>query len=222
MKKTVIIVAGGLGQRFEGNTPKQFIVLNNLPILMHSILAFYSYDNEISIIVILPENQINNWKLLCEKYKFDVKHKVIKGGQTRFESVKNGIMQVNEKSLIAIHDGVRPLVSKPTIDNCFKTAEKFGNAVPVVEFVDSIREIGFTDCFPLKRANLRLVQTPQIFKSDILKQAYKKNYNSTFTDDATVLESIGEKINMIEGNRENIKITTKTDLIIAEALIATV
>ena len=218
MKKTVIIVAGGLGQRFESDTPKQFVVLNNLPILMHSILTFNNYDNEIEIIVVLPENQMNSWSVLCEKYKFNVNHKVIKGGQTRFESVKNGLKEVKEKSLVAIHDGVRPLVSEKTINNCFKTAQKLGNAIPVIEPVDSIREIGFSENFPLKRANLRLVQTPQVFISDKLNNAYKQSYKSTFTDDATVFESMGEKINIVEGNRENIKITTKTDLIIAKAL----
>jgi len=220
MRKTVIIVAGGLGQRFDGNIPKQFVVLNKLPILMHSILAFYNYDNKIEITLVLPDNQKDRWSTLCEEYQFDIKHKVIKGGETRFESVKNGISEIKEKSLIAIHDGVRPLVSKQTIDNCFETAKKLGNAIPVIEPVDSIREIGFAECFPLKRVNLRLVQTPQIFISNKLKQAYKQTYNSSFTDDATVLESIGEKINIVEGNRENIKITTNIDLTIAEALVS--
>jgi len=219
MKKVIIIVAGGAGQRFEGNTPKQFVVLNNLPILMHSILAFYNYDNTSEIKVVLPENQIDKWNKLCVKYNFDIKHEIVKGGKTRFESVKNGIAEVNSKSLIAIHDGVRPLVTEQTIKNCFETAQKFGNAVPVVESVDSIREIGFTECFPLKRVNLRLVQTPQVFISDKLRQAYKQEYKNIYTDDAAVFEAAGEKINIIEGNKENIKITTKTDLIIAEALI---
>ncbi|MBN1250821.1 MAG: 2-C-methyl-D-erythritol 4-phosphate cytidylyltransferase [Bacteroidales bacterium] len=219
MTKFAIIVAAGSGERFSGNIPKQFVLLKGLPILMHSINAFFNFDNSIKIIVVLSDNQTHTWKELCSKYEFEINHKIVNGGQTRFESVKNGLSTINEDSLIAIHDGVRPLVSNTTIKNCFSTAQMLGNAIPVVEPVDSVREIGFNESFSLKRNNLRLIQTPQVFKTEILKIAYQQNYNSTFTDDANVVESIGEKINLVEGNIENIKITTNTDLIIAEALI---
>ena len=219
MNKFALIVAGGLGHRFKGNIPKQFMLLNNLPILMHTLNTFIKFDNEINIILVLPKDQTIRWNELCKKYEFKIKHKVVIGGKTRFESVKCGLKEIKTKGLVAIHDGVRPLVSNDTINNCFKTAKTLGNAIPVIKSVDSIREIGFTECFPLKRENLRLVQTPQVFTIDSLKKAYKQKYTSSFTDDASVIESMGEKINMVEGNKENIKITTKTDLIIAQALI---
>ncbi len=216
---TVIIVAGGSGNRFKSEIPKQFIELNGKPILMHSIIAFYKYQKGIEIILVLPEQQLDFWYSLCEKYNFKIKHRIVHGGKTRFESVKNGLETVKlSQNLIAIHDGVRPLVSQNTIDCCFQQAKIFGNAIPAILPVDSVRQVSNNANIPIDRSKLRLIQTPQVFKIKILKKAYEQKYTENFTDDASVLEAIGEKINLVEGNRENIKITNRIDLIIAEAI----
>lgn len=216
---SVIIVAGGSGSRFKSEIPKQFIELNGKPILMHSITAFYKYQENIEIIVVLPEHQVDYWHSLCKKHNFKIKHKVENGGKTRFESVKNGLDTVkNSQNLIAIHDGVRPLVSENTIERCFREAEISGNAIPAILSVDSVRQVSIETNFPIDRSKLRLIQTPQVFKIDILKKAYRQKYKNSFTDDASVVEAMCEKINLVEGNRENIKITNKIDLVIAKAL----
>ncbi|MEN8119789.1 MAG: 2-C-methyl-D-erythritol 4-phosphate cytidylyltransferase [Bacteroidota bacterium] len=219
MMNSVIIVAGGSGSRFKSEIPKQFIELNGKPILMHSITAFYKYQENIEIIVVLPEHQVDYWHSLCKKHNFKIKHKVENGGKTRFESVKNGLDTVkNSQNLIAIHDGVRPLVSENTIERCFREAEISGNAIPAILSVDSVRQVSIETNFPIDRSKLRLIQTPQVFKIDILKKAYRQKYKNSFTDDASVVEAMCEKINLVEGNRENIKITNKIDLVIAKAL----
>ena len=216
---TVIIVAGGSGSRFKSDILKQFIELDGKPILMHSIAAFYKYQKNIEIIVVLPEQQIDFWHSLCKKHNFKIKHRLENGGKTRFESVKKGLDTVKfSQNLIAIHDGVRPLVSQNTIKRCFQEAEISGNAIPTILPVDSVRQISKGTNIPTDRSKLRLIQTPQIFKIDILKKAYKQKYKESFTDDASVIEAMGEKINLVEGNRENIKITNKIDMVIAEAL----
>jgi len=216
---TVIIVAGGSGNRFKSEIPKQFIELNGKPILMHSIIAFYKYQEDIEIILVLPEQQLDFWYSLCEKYNFKIKHRIVHGGKTRFESVKNGLETVKlSQNLIAIHDGVRPLVSQNTIESCFQQAKIFGNAIPAILPVDSVRQVSNNANIPIDRSKLRLIQTPQVFKINILKKAYEQKYTKNFTDDASVLEAFGEKINLVEGNRENIKITNRIDLIIAEAI----
>ncbi|RLD82834.1 MAG: 2-C-methyl-D-erythritol 4-phosphate cytidylyltransferase [Bacteroidetes bacterium] len=216
---TVIIVAGGSGNRFKSEIPKQFIELNEKPILMHSIIAFYKYHNNIEIIVVLPKPQIDYWHSLCKKHNFNIKHRVVNGGKTRFESVKNGLYTIKQsQNLIAIHDGVRPLVNQNTIERCFKEAEISGNAIPTILPVDSVRQISKDTNISIDRSKLSLIQTPQVFKIDILKKAYKQKYKESFTDDASVIEEMGEKINLVEGNRENIKITNSIDLVMAEAL----
>ena len=217
MKRYAIIVAGGKGLRMSDDIPKQFILLKNRPILMHTIDVFFHFDNSIKIILVLPKEHILLWQELCKNHNFSIDCAIVEGGSERFFSVKNGLNLVEQNSIVAIHDGVRPFVSQKTLENCFSTAEKLGNAVPVVPLNESVRWVENGANRTINRANLRIVQTPQIFRSDILQAAYQQPFNENFTDDASVVEHFGEKINLVEGNSENIKITTKSDLIIAES-----
>jgi 2-C-methyl-D-erythritol 4-phosphate cytidylyltransferase len=223
LKKYVLILAGGKGDRIKSEIPKQFITIAGKPVLMHTISQFYNYIHRIEIILILPSNYLKLWDELCKKYNFNIKHKIIKGGKTRFYSVKNGLSAINKnkESMVAVHDGVRPVLNKKTISKLFSYAEKYGNAVPCVTITDSIRKIIRLNQnnISIDRNNLRAIQTPQCFKLSILEKAYSQNYNKNFTDDANVVESIGEKIHLINGNIENIKITTPVDLLIAETLL---
>jgi 2-C-methyl-D-erythritol 4-phosphate cytidylyltransferase len=196
------------------------MLLKDEPILMHSIKSFYTFDNNMEIRIVLPESVIDSWKVLCQKYNFSINHKIFSGGETRFHSVKNGLQSLEIPCLIAIHDGVRPLVSQNTISNCFKMAEEMGTAVPVIAVKESLRKIIEEDSIAEDRSAFRLVQTPQIFHSDILLNAYNTEYRTTFTDDAGVVESAGFKIYITDGNEENLKITTPKDLLLAEALIS--
>lgn len=218
-QETVIIVAGGKGERMQTSVPKQFIEINNQPVLMHTIGVFLDYNSKINVIVVLPETQIENWHALCKKHAFTFPHKVVTGGATRFHSVKNGLKYVGNSGLIAVHDGVRPLVSIRTIDACFREAEINGASIPVIDPVESIRQINENGSNSVDRSKYKLVQTPQIFKAEILQKAYLQEFTSFFTDDASVVENIGITIHLVEGNRENIKITSPFDLKIAEALL---
>ena len=213
MQLYAVIVAGGSGKRMQTETPKQFLELAGKPVLMRTIERFKTFDDSIEIIIVLPENQIEYWTFVQKKYSFSIRHKIAKGGATRFHSVKNGLELVPEHSLVAIHDGVRPFVSADTIKRCFETAEKLGNAIPVVTVSDSLRMITNEGNIPIDRQLVRIIQTPQTFNSSIIKKAYQQEYRYEFTDDATVLETLGEKINLVEGNKENIKITTPEDLL---------
>jgi 2-C-methyl-D-erythritol 4-phosphate cytidylyltransferase len=221
LKNYAIIVAGGSGTRMGSELPKQFIEIKKKPILMHSISAFFNFDKEISIIVVLPESQLNFWEELCKKHAFYIPHTVTSGGKERFNSVKNGLSLIIDKnSLVGIHDGVRPCVSIETLQRCYNTALETGNAIPVVDIVDSIRKVASNGSSTSKnRADYKIVQTPQCFNTSKLKKAYALEYIDSFTDDASVFEAFGESINLVEGNRENIKITTPTDLIIGEAYL---
>lgn len=218
MKRFVIIVAGGSGQRMKSSIPKQFLAINNEIILMMSINSFYLFDQSIEIIVALPENQISIWKELCLKHNFIVKHSIVAGGQTRYHSVKNALVNVNTEGIVAIHDGVRPLVSYETIERVFKKASLSENAVPYIDLVDSIRYVDSVTNHPVDREKYKLIQTPQCFKVNLVKKAYEQPWEESFTDDASVVEKLGNKINLIKGNRENIKITSQVDLKIAEVL----
>ena len=216
LKKYVIIVAGGSGSRMKSDIPKQFLELDGKPMLMHTINAFYQYDSEITIIVVLPKAQFIFWEELCAVYKYRVPHLKAPGGKTRFDSVKNGLALINEDGLVAVHDGVRPFVSIQLIDRVFTIAEISGNAVPFITPQDSVRLAYKTDNNIVERENVCLIQTPQCFYSDLLKRAYNKPYNYDFTDDASVVTAVGEKINLVGGCYENIKITTTHDLHMAE------
>ena len=218
-EKIVIIVAGGKGERMQTEIPKQFLEIKGKPILMHTIDQFRIYNSDIQQIIVLPVTQIEFWKDLCKKHNFKVPHEIIVGGSTRFESVKNGLKAVKIPALVAVHDGVRPLVSIDTIARCFDEAEKNGAAIPVIELVDSIRHVTKNGNQSVDRNNFKLVQTPQIFDGELLKKAYQQEYSAFFTDDASVVESLGVTIKLVEGNRKNIKITNEYDLKLAEAYL---
>ena len=216
VKKSVIIVAGGSGSRMGSELPKQFILLDNLPVLMWSILCFINYDPSIFIVVVLPESQISTWKALCLKHDFKYPHQVVKGGETRFHSVKNGLSSLGETDLVAVHDGVRPLVSEQTIANCFDQAGETGAAIPVLTMNETIRTGSLQHSETVDRSLFYTVQTPQVFWLSILEAAYTQNYNPSFTDDASVVEQSGFQIRMVMGNRDNIKITHPEDLVVAK------
>ena len=216
MKKVALIVAGGKGERMNTDIPKQFLMLNDLPILMHSLNAFSHLDK---IILVLPRAQIENWEELCKQYNFILKHTVVAGGINRFGSVKNGLAKIDEGSIVAIHDGVRPLVSKNLINKLIGATKKGNGIIPIVAVKDSIRKVEGYKSKAVSRSNLYKVQTPQCFFASTLKDAYKQNFSLFFTDDASVLESNGGKIITIIGEERNLKITTKEDLVLAEALI---
>lgn len=220
MKKYAIIVAGGTGTRMKTDVPKQFLLLKGRPVLMHTMEVFHMYDDKIEIIITLPATAFDQWEQLCREHHFNIPYRYVAGGTTRFHSVKNALAEINENGLIAIHDGVRPLISIQTISRCFATAEKSGNAIPVITIPESIRQIDGPASKAVDRSQFRLIQTPQVFQSNILLIAYQQPYTAEFTDDASVVEKMGNQIHLVEGNIENIKITTPTDLIIAEALIS--
>jgi len=219
MKKFALIVAGGSGTRMNLALPKQFIELCGKPILMHTIEAFYRYNKSIKIILALPENQFEYWQKLKLKYDFLIPHEIVAGGESRFHTVKNGLAAISEEGLVAIHDGVRPLVGYGTIDRCYNTAAELGNAIPCFPVYETVRQITNDSNSTIDRSALRLVQTPQVFSCSLIKNAFNQQYDPKFTDDASVLESIGGTINLVEGNRENIKVTDLLDLHIVETLM---
>ncbi|HAK00288.1 MAG TPA: 2-C-methyl-D-erythritol 4-phosphate cytidylyltransferase [Bacteroidales bacterium] len=219
MRRYVLITAGGTGQRMLHQTPKQFLELGGKPILVHTFAVFYKFDPHFQFVLVLPDKLIQYWQDWAKSNNFSVPHIVATGGPTRFHSVKSGLKMVPDNSVVAVHDGVRPLVAEDTIKRVFDCATRFGNAIPVIESKDSLRRIEFGINKPLERSTVRLVQTPQAFHAHLLKNAYNRNYQENFTDDASVLEAAGHRINLVDGNSENIKITTPEDLLIAETLI---
>lgn len=218
MKRYAIIVAGGSGQRMESEIPKQFLKLDQDVILIKSIRCFYNYDPTIHIIVALPDSQINFWKNLCVENNFKINHHIVAGGKTRYHSVKNALKEVGQDGVVAIHDGVRPLVSQTTIDNVFEIASINGNAVPYIDTIDSIRIIENNLNASVDRNKYKLIQTPQAFDCRLIHKAYQQEWEENFTDDASIVEKLNIKINLVPGNRENIKITTQVDLVIAQSL----
>lgn len=227
MKSYVIIVAGGKGLRMESDLPKQFIPVAGKPLLMHTVEKFADWNSEAEIILVLPADHQPYWTMLCKEIGCRAKHRVITGGETRFHSVRNGIEAIKEeignqaeKILIAIHDGVRPFVSQEVISMCFEQARKKGAVVPALPVVDSLREIGIEGkSRPVDRSLYYAVHTPQVFRADWLLRAYAQDYSPLFTDDASVVEAMGISVEIVPSNRENIKITTPFDLVIAKALL---
>lgn len=211
MKRTIIIVAGGKGLRMESEIPKQFLELNGKPVLMHTIEAFFLFDEEIKLILVLPKGQFSFWDELCQKHHFTIPHQKVAGGSTRFESVKNGLEQAPDTGLIGVHDGVRPFIRPETITRIYNEAAKHGNAIPVIAPSESIRIVTENSNQIIDRASVRLIQTPQVFEAKALKEAYKIQYKESFTDDASVFEG-NNKIHLVEGQQGNIKITTPEDL----------
>lgn len=216
MKYYAVIVAGGAGNRMQTETPKQFLLLNNLPVIMHTIKAFALSEFQPKILVVLNQEQHSYWSKLCLEFNFNIPHTIISGGTERFHSVKNAIDTISEESIISIHDAVRPMVSKDLIDKSFQHALQKGNAIAAVKPIDSIRRKKDDDTEAVNRDDFFLIQTPQVFKSDIIKNAYNLPFNIYFTDDASVVEESGIRVNLIEGERNNIKITYPADLDIAE------
>jgi 2-C-methyl-D-erythritol 4-phosphate cytidylyltransferase len=220
MQLYALIVAGGSGKRMGAEIPKQFLELAGRPVLMHTIERFKAFNQSIEIITVLPENQLRHWAELQEKYHFKISQTLVKGGTARFHSVKNGLEFISEPGFVAIHDGVRPFVSIDTIKKCFEAAFTFGNAIPVITPADSMRMLNEHDSVPVDRQRIRMVQTPQVFDTALIKKAYSQKYTQDFTDDATVFEMDGGKIVLVEGNRENIKITNPQDLLISKAFLS--
>lgn len=217
----VIIVAGGKGLRMGSELPKQFMPIGGKPVLMYTIEQFLKYSPDINIIVVLPRNQQEFWNKLCEEHNFNIPHTIADGGESRFESSKNGLSLIpdNEQGVVAFHDGVRPFVSIDVIERCFDAARDDYAAIPVMPVTDTLRYVDRGHGHNVERNNFRLVQTPQVFDISLAKQAFDQPYRPSFTDDATVIESLGCQVSMVEGNRENIKLTTPFDLQLAELLI---
>ncbi|MFR9165711.1 MAG: 2-C-methyl-D-erythritol 4-phosphate cytidylyltransferase [Dysgonomonas sp.] len=219
MKNNVIIVAGGKGLRVGGELPKQFVPIGGKPVLMHSIEAFHKFDQNINIVVVLPESHKDYWSDLCKEYNFKIAHKIAVGGEMRFDSVRNGLKLVDE-GLVAVHDAARPFISQNLIHRLFDLAKEKKAVIPVTDVTDSLREVKKdSDSRIIDRTRIKRVQTPQVFQTDVLKKAYQTDFDPRFMDDASVVEHSGEKVFLAEGETINIKITTPIDLEIAEVLI---
>ena len=217
----IIIVAGGKGLRMGSDIPKQFLPIGGKPVLMRTLERFREYSGDLQIILVLPEAQQDYWHELCKQYHFAVEYTLANGGQTRFHSVQNGLAKIPDdaQGVVGVHDGVRPFPSIEVIRNCYDTAREKKAVIPVIPVVETVRHIKDNASITVPRDEYRLVQTPQTFDIQLLKAANRQPYNDGFTDDASVVESFGHDITLVEGNRENIKITTPYDLKIAEVLI---
>ncbi len=226
----IIILAGGKGLRMGSDIPKQFLPIGGMPVLMHTLKRFREYSKELKIILVLPKQQQAYWQTLCEEYHFQEDYLIANGGETRFHSIKNGLQLIPDdaQGLVGVHDGVRPFPSVEVIRNCYETARREGSAIPVIPVVETIRHLeGITQRSKVKgqrsrtvpRDEYRLVQTPQVFDIQLHKKAYAQDYRDSFTDDASVVESMGHAVALVDGNRENIKITTPFDCIVAEGII---
>ena len=216
MRKVAIIVAGGKGVRMNSDIPKQFILLNSTPVLMHTISKFSHLDE---VILVVPKTQKEYWNSLCKTHNFNIPHTIVEGGKTRFHSVKNGLEKVDNNSTVAIHDGVRPLISAKLINSLITETKNGVGGIPILPIKDSIRKVEGENSIHIDKSNLFKVQTPQCFLSTDIKEAYTQSFSDTFTDDASVFESNGGRITTLLGEEKNLKITTKEDLKIAELFI---
>ena len=222
MEDYIIIVAGGKGLRMGADIPKQFLPVGGKPVLMHTLERFRSYSPTIQIILVLPHEQQDYWRQLCELHHCTVEHKVVDGGATRFHSSQNGLAAIPDQAegMVGIHDGVRPFVSEEVIKTCFSTARKSHAVIPVLPVTDTLRYLDKQGGGKnVLRSDYRIVQTPQVFDIQLAKRAFRQPYSEAFTDDASVVEALGMEVTMVDGNRENIKLTTPYDLRIAEAII---
>lgn len=223
MKKYIIVVAGGKGKRMGGEMPKQFQLLGGKPVVMVTLERLHAIDPTMQLILVLPAEHIELWKEMCKEYSFAVPLVLAQGGSTRFHSVQNGLAQVDDidEALVGVHDGVRPFVSSSVLAGCFSKAWVYGAAIPMLDVQDSLRHIvggnGVTEVVP--RDRYRLVQTPQVFRLSLLRRAYEQRFVEEFTDDASVVEALGHQVVGVEGNRENIKLTTPFDLMVAKTLM---
>lgn len=214
----ILIVAGGDGKRMGKELPKQFLLLDGKPVLFHTFDSF-QFLHDIKFTLVLNSNHIDYWKELCRLNNFNIPHNIAEGGPTRFHSVKSGLKNIPLDSLVLIHDAARPFASTETIIRVIDTASRKGNAIPVTDIEDSVREVSGANNKVIDRNKLKAIQTPQAFHSSIIKEAYNNAYDVAYTDDATVLESNGSKINLVDGNRENIKISNPVDMIIGEGIV---
>ena len=218
----VIIVAGGQGTRMGTEVPKQFLLLDGIPMLFHTLRAFASaLGDRVRLILVLPEEHRELWSRLCCQYVLEVSHEVCSGGANRFESVRNGLERIGDAEWVAVHDGVRPLVSCEVIRRTIKEVQQYGAVIPVVRPVESLRYLENPDTSGriVDRSRFRIVQTPQVFRADWLREAYGRPYTPEFTDDASVVEASGRTVALCAGDYANIKITTPTDLLFAEAIL---
>lgn len=219
INRYAIIVAGGTGKRMNQKIPKQFHLINNFPVLFYSIRAFKSALKNIHIIVVLPKKFHDTWKKLSLKYKLEMDYEIVHGGNSRFESVKNGLKKVGQNGFVAIHDAARPVITKSFIKKVFSFAEKYDNAVPCIPVNESLKRIENGKNKSIDRRKYMLVQTPQCFSVSMLKKAYKQKYSDLFTDDSSIVENMGVEILLIKGEQKNIKITYPSDIKYAEMLI---
>jgi 2-C-methyl-D-erythritol 4-phosphate cytidylyltransferase len=219
MKKFAIIVAGGTGARMRGDVPKQFMLLNGKPVIQYSMEAFVKFDALLKIIMVLHPEFIAYWEKLCQDLNIAIPHIIVKGGKTRFESVKNGLDRILEDGLVAVHDAARPLVDTDFIEQQFSSAESLGSSVPGIAVNDTIRMVEGDSSRQLDRCFLRAMQTPQVFSVSELQKAYQQPFQPLFTDEASVMESAGFALHLTQGSPFNIKITNSHDIAVAEALI---
>ena len=217
----VIIVAGGKGLRMGSDIPKQFLPIGGKPVLMRTLERFREYAADLQIILVLPKAQQDYWQNLCQEYAFDIDYQLADGGETRFHSVQHGLVLIPDdvEGVVGVHDGVRPFPSIEVIRRCYETARTAKAVIPVIPVVETVRHLEGEGSVTVPRNDYRLVQTPQCFDIQLLKAANRQPYNDGFTDDASVVESYGQSITLVEGNRENIKITTPYDMKIAEVLV---
>lgn len=219
MKKIAIIVAGGSGSRMGTTVPKQFLLLKNKPVLLHTLERFLAAYEDLQLVLVLPQEHLEKGAELAAASSDPQRVKVVSGGGTRFHSVAEGLKQVKEESIVFVHDGVRCLVDISIIHRCYETALLKGNAIPAIEAVDSLRIVQVENNEALDRTKVRLIQTPQTFKSAVLLAAFAQEYDPLFTDEASVVERLGVKIHLVEGSSTNLKITRPLDLIIAEKIL---
>lgn len=216
--RTFIITAGGIGKRMGGTTPKQFLMLANKPVLMHTLANLYAFDSTAQFILTLPLEHLATWEELCEKHQFNIPHEVVAGGEERFHSVRNALLHAKGDE-IAVHDGVRPFVSAKTLHNLFVALDQHAAVIPIVPVKDSMRKVNAEFNHAVNRSEYALVQTPQVFQAEVLNLAYQNPFSSLFTDDASVVEASGQLIHLVPGNEENVKLTNPLDMELAQLLV---
>lgn len=220
MKKYAVIVAGGKGTRMGNAMPKQFLPLQDKPVLYHTLKAFKTAYDDIHLVLVLPQEQLSYAQMVLQAFPEGIDLEIVAGGETRYHSVQNGLAVIEDDAVVFVHDGVRPLVSANLIQSCYRQALEKGSAIPVVPIADSLRIVHEAErSEPIDRQMMRSVQTPQTFKTELLLPAFKQEYNAQFTDEATVVEAFGEQVYLIEGEKSNIKLTTPEDMLVADVLL---
>ena len=218
MERSIIITAGGIGKRMGGNQPKQFLMLAGKPVLMHTIERLHAFDPTAQLIITLPQEHISSWEILVHQFSFPIQHEIVAGGKERFHSIQNAL-PFCKGNIIAVHDGVRPFVSNETLVQLFSTVLEKKAVIPVVLPKESMRKVDGEESHAVERSAYRIVQTPQVFTAEILRKAYEQPFTDFITDDASLVEQLGVKIHLVEGNEENIKLTTPIDLVLGELIL---